>query len=165
MRLWAAGALFSWENPWMSMLWWFATVIELYLLEGVIATVFKQQEYGVPWEKMTLYLHNYPSYHKLNSGRVLARPTAVLRGKCWYNGAEIFRTKLSQTYPVDLGIKMGTLASEDLEMRCKEMKAGRPVPMAMRIHDHGLPSVDPERVQDMMEDEMEAAVMTQAFVP
>ena len=91
----------------MSMLWWwFATVIELYLLEGVIATVFKQQEYGVPWEKMTLYLHNYPSYHKLNSGRVLARPTAVLRGKCWYNGAEIFRTKLSQTYPVDLGIKM-----------------------------------------------------------
>ena len=73
------------------------------LWKGVIATVFKQQEYGVPWEKMTLYLHKYPNYHELNSGKVIARPTAVLRGRCWYRGAEIFRTKLSQTYPIDIG--------------------------------------------------------------
>ena len=148
----------------MSMLWWFATVIELYLLEGVIATVFKQQEYGVPWEKMTLHLHNYPNYHELNSGKVLAMPTAVLRGKCWYRGAEIFRTKLSQTYLIGLGIKMGALASEALTMRCRAIQAGRPVPMAMRIHDHGLPSVNPEQVQDMMEEEMGAAIMKEAFV-
>ena len=156
--LWGAGSYFSWENPWMSMLWWFQAVIQLYLLSQMIATVFKHQEYDLPWKKATFYLHNYPTYHEMDSGERLEPPTAVLTGKCSYREAEIFRTQLSQTYPIMLEMKMGELAAAARWMRAQALAGKRPVPKASRLNDHGLPSLDGGVREEMFREDVEAAL-------
>ena len=96
----AAHRYFTVENPYMSWLWWLPEWIKFKQLDGVIATVLQQRCYGWITRKDILLLHNNPVLKEMGTSDVECPSSdIVLRGLCWYEGKEVFRTKLSQSYP------------------------------------------------------------------
>jgi hypothetical protein len=120
------GGFFSLENPVGSWAWWFPCMIALYLMTGVICTLFKQQQFGTPYEKQTLFIHDVPTYHRMKEEVSLPRPTLKLRGRLKFDGIECFKTKLSQAYPVDMGLRMADLLVEALALKARARDAGIP---------------------------------------
>ena len=95
-----------------SWAWWFPFMISLYSMSGVICTVFKQQQFGTPYEKHTFFIHDVPTDHKMKEEMLLVRPTVKLCGRLRFESMEVFKTKLSQSYPVDMGLRMADLLLE-----------------------------------------------------
>ena len=116
-------------------------MIALYLMTGVICTLFKQQQVGTPYEKQTLFIHDVPTYYKMKEEVSLPRPTVKLRGRLKFDGIDFFKTKLSQAYPVDMGLRMADLLVEALALKARAVEAGIPAPRAFHVHDVGLPSL------------------------
>jgi len=61
----SANRFFSLENPEMSWMWVQLVVQKLYRLPGVAFVKFLFKDFGVPFYKPTLILHNCPTFHKL----------------------------------------------------------------------------------------------------
>ena len=116
-------------------------MIVVYLMTGVISTLFKQQQFGTPYEKQTLFIHHLPTYHKMKEEVSLPRPTVKIRGRLKFDGILCFKTKLSQAYPVDMGLRMADLLVEAAALKARAVEAGIPAPRAFHVHDVGLPSL------------------------
>ena len=135
---------FTVENPKLSWLWWLPEWITFKQTEGVIATVLQQRCYGWITRKDTFMLHNSPVLDGIGTSDVHCPPSdIVLRGKCGYEGREVFRTKLSQSYPPRLAIAYGILAKSAMETHSEAVGRGLPIPHAISIFDDGLPSEEP----------------------
>ena len=82
-------------------------------------------EYAV--SKLVLVFHNVPTFHKLYHAELLPPPSVILRGRIWYEGEWVFRTRLSQSYPPGMAKEMADNLVEALAMRDLALKEGRQV--------------------------------------
>jgi hypothetical protein len=100
MALLSMHAYFSIENPERSWLWYIGNFLDLSEQKGVAMTRFLFRNFGVPFYKPTLVLHNTPTLHLLRVP-VLPWPgdTIPLRGRVWWNGQLAFRTQVAEAYP------------------------------------------------------------------
>ena len=138
--LYRAQAFFSIENPELVWLWLFQCVRELHGLPGVILTRFFFKQFGVPFVKPTLFLHNFPTMWKLAEvDNTWDGPTIVLRGQVQYAGQWQFKTHLAQPYPALLGLEYGKLNEEAVMQRQQELADGQVVSFADKSHDVGIP--------------------------
>ena len=89
------------------------------------------KDFGVPFYKPTLFLHNTPTLPRLQE---LVRPwvgeTVSLRGKILLGGTWVFCTQLAEPYPPALGAKYGELMAEAFTLRQQALALERPVPFA-----------------------------------
>ena len=103
---------------------------------------FPQRQWGTPWWKETLLLHNVPQYHRLlHTDQVLQPPEIVLRGKVFWEGQMVWRTSLSQEYPPGMCTEMASLLEASLVQRDDALACGTAVPHADLLRDFGLPSL------------------------
>ena len=118
MELMCMHAYFSVENPERSWLWYIGNFMDLSQLDGVAFARFLFRNFGVPFFKPTLALHNTPTLHLLRVP-VLPWPgeTISLRGKVWWNGKLAFRTQVAEAYPPALASKYGELMAQALDQR------------------------------------------------
>ena len=63
----------------------------------------------------------------------------MLRGRCRYEGQDVWRTKLSQSYPPRLTETFAVFTKMANEMRDQAMGLNLPIPHAEDHHDDGLP--------------------------
>ena len=89
-----AGGYGSLENPLFSWTWWHQKVVALWASAGWATVCFPMQQYGAPYVKDTLVLHNSPMLHKLDKGHSVTKPEVVLRGKIFYNNEWRWRTSM-----------------------------------------------------------------------
>ena len=135
-----ADRFFAVENPFNSWLWWLQGWRDLKAKKGVIATKLQQGVYGWVSRKDTLVVHNSPTLWRIGTSISMWIPSGiVLRGKCWYEGREVFRTKLSQSYPPRLTEAFAFLTRVATEMREQATESNLPTPHAEAHHDDGLP--------------------------
>jgi hypothetical protein len=88
-----------------------------------------------------MLIHNTPTMWKLALREEVANPSVKLRGFCWYEGEQVFRTSLSQQYPPDLSKEYGALASECQLLSELADVAETSWPSASDLDDHCLPSL------------------------
>ena len=159
MALHSVACYFSIENPERSWMWLMEDTIMLSQSDGIELARFLFKDFGVPFFKPTLMLHNTPTLHLLSvpvepwPGRCIP-----LRGKVWWNGAWEFRTKVAEAYPPALGARYGALLRQSLDLRNQALAAGNPVPFAARegaFRLEGLLSQAEWDLQEGLEDEGE----------
>ena len=90
----------------------FRRLINLYSQRGVVATIFPQGSYGTPWTKSTCFVHSVVTLPALADVAPPPVPTVVLRGMCEWEGVQVFRTSLAQSYAPDLGVRYGELTEQ-----------------------------------------------------
>jgi hypothetical protein len=136
VALHSVGGYFSVENPLRSWLWKMHEIGELLSTEGVATVLVLFRNFGVPFHKPTLFLHNMPTLGRLQEPVCpWVGPTAVLRGLTEFKGALVFRTKLAEAYPPALGKRYAQLLSEALKVRSQALRDGEPVPHAPVLED------------------------------
>ena len=145
--LYSYGSYFSIENPELSWLWVQPELLDLYSYSGVATVLVYYKDFGTPYLKPTLFLHNSPTLHGLRtpSGPLMFAAghsvgNVVLRGMCWWEGQRVFRTHLAQPYPPDLGARFGSLTASAFKLRAEALSAGSEVPMASPEYDYGIPA-------------------------
>ena len=123
---------FSIENPEKSWLWITPQLRALADDRRVAFARFLFKNFGLPYVKPTLVLHNMPSLHLL---RVPMLPwpgeTFPLRGKVRWHGQEVFRTQVAEPYPPALGARYGDLVAQSLALRTQALTKGQAVPFAV----------------------------------
>ena len=125
------GGYFSIENPELSWLWLQEGTLQLQQMAGVCFVRVLFKDFGVPFYKPTLFLHNVPTLHRLNSfAEAWEGPTVALRGLMLWEGRLQFRTHVAQTYPPKLGEGYAQLMSEALALREKAACQDLPTPQA-----------------------------------
>ena len=112
----AAGASFSVENPEMSWPWLLAPVrrlrmLCLRMLSGVVFSKVFFSDYLVPFMKPTLLLHNVVSWQRLGEQRFSWHGQL-----CRLRGIG-FRTRLAQTYPPLLCVRLAELLHESWDTK------------------------------------------------
>ena len=136
----AEGAYFSIENPRSSWLWTHPAIRELAARPGVGFTIIEYTWFGAAWKKPTAFLHNLPTLYKLKEYEAGAREATVrLRGTCWWDGREQFRTALASAYPPLLGVAYAEALAEALTLKAEATARGEPIPMMDLAHDAGCP--------------------------
>ena len=136
VALHSVGGYFSVENPLRSWLWKMYEIGELLSTEGVATVLVLFKNFGVPFHKPTLFLHNMPTLGRLQEPVCpWVGPTAVLRGLTEFKGALVFRTKLAEAYPPALGKRYAQLLNEALKVRSQALRDGEPVPHAPALED------------------------------
>ena len=114
----SVGTYFSIENPELSWLWVLPCIQGLRSHEhvGFVRCLFR--DFGVPFTKPTLFLHNSPCLHKLGSCPLAWEgKTISLRGTVVWEGRTVFKTHLAQTYPPLLGVKFAECVAQSLDER------------------------------------------------
>ena len=151
-----AQGYFSIENPERSWLWFMSDVRMLMETEGIELVRFLFKDFGVPFYKPTLVLHNTPTLHDLK------KPVApwpgeciTLRGQTWWDGQLVFKTKLAEPYPPALGATYGSLIRQALQLREEAQAREEKVPFA--IADMGF-WFGPNEEQAGLEEEMDDSV-------
>ena len=113
LLLWSVGATFSVENPELSWLWRLPGLLQLRALAGVQFVRIRFCNFKVPFFKPTLFWHNVPTWHRAGLKTVpWRRPLIRLWGQVWTEGRWVFKTKLSQTYPPLLCLRLAELMQE-----------------------------------------------------
>lgn len=135
-----AGGYGSLENPLFSWTWWHQRVVALWANAGWATACFPMQQYGAPYVKDTLVLHNSPMLHKLDKGHSVTKPEVVLRGKIFYNNEWRWRTSMTAAYRPDLAKDMAWCHSYALQARFEAHLENAPTPHAISEMDFGLPS-------------------------
>ena len=148
--LWQQDCYFSVENPELSWLWLLDPFVKLRALKGVELVKIFYSDFGVPFSKPTLFLHNLPTLHMLDQTVYeWPSPTIPLRGVVEWEGRRVFRTRLAQTYPPLLGCRFAHLLKKALAARELALHTSSPVPMAVHHSDlpHLLQQVERAMVQ------------------
>ena len=83
-------------------------------------------------------LHNSPTLNELDKGPVVDPPEVVLRGTVNWQGEKILKTRLSETYPVELATEYAELTKVALDLRQVAQNTRLPMPMATKEQDMGL---------------------------
>ncbi len=92
--------------------------------------------------KDTILVNNSPTLWRMARDDIVLESTGlVLRGLVTYQGQRVMKTKLSQTYPPQLGEDYGVYHEEALNLREDALAAGAPIPHALKRHNAGLPSL------------------------
>ena len=102
LALWLAGGFFSLENPWPGYLWLQNCILAIHAMPGVILTNMSMTGYDMCYDKSTGLLHNMPFGWLLGTRKVREKIQVVLRGKVWFQGKCVYRTRLVEPYPLDL---------------------------------------------------------------
>lgn len=147
---WEFKGYFVLENPWPSWVWIRKILKFLHSLLGVIITVFAQQPFGVLFEMLTGILPNIPDIQLLGEPRDMMVETIPLRGRCMYAGEAYWKTRLSETYPVDMSYRFAWLLDKALKCTQQALQLGRQFPMADKSCD-ALPVVRPVVSQRLRE--------------
>lgn len=93
------GRFFSIENPELSWLWILPGVRELRQASKVQFVRCLLRDFGVPFTKPMLFLHNSPFLHELAEGVLQWQGrTITLRGFASWKGVSLFKTHLAQAY-------------------------------------------------------------------
>jgi hypothetical protein len=123
---------FSIENPEMSWLWLQTEAIMIATLPGVEFVKCYFSNFGVPFCKPTLFMHNTPTLHRLKQ---VVSPwpgdTVALRGLMVWEGKLQFLTHMAQAYPPILGVQFSKCVAEALQARNEALQRGLPVPLAV----------------------------------
>ena len=139
--LWSVGATFSVENPELSWLWLLPAFRKLRDLPGVRFARIRFSDFQVPYEKPTLILHNVAHWHSIPLVKFpWLGPKVTLRGLVKVNGRKLFKTKVAQTYPPLLCLRLAELLGQSwgLPAGATPMK-GWSFPSKLRLAETTMP--------------------------
>ena len=132
-------AYWALENPHRSFLWLLPVLLMLWNVGGVGFVHFTMKSYGLACLKPTVILTNVPTFVRLNKPIPEFASPFVLRGQICFEGMWQFMTALACPYPPALGMTVGELTAEALQLRDEARKHGEDVPMLLPCNDMGNP--------------------------
>ena len=147
-------------------------VVAVWVLAGVIVTVFSMQPFGVCYDNTTGFLSNIPGIWLVGDRKEHGVSTVPLVGKAIIDGVEYYKTRLAEPYPMGLGMRYGVISNSALEQRRLALRLGAPVPMADKKMD-GWPVIsisaaaqrDTETLRVSLQLWLEAGDIDAPFVP
>ena len=99
------------------------------ILPGVVVTTLSMSGFGCTYDKGIGFM--------CGRGKVAEHIEVVLRGQCWYKRQQMYKTRVAEPYPLELGLQYGDVVGRSLTQRKFELTNELPVTMANKRHDGG----------------------------
>ena len=100
-------------------------------------TTCSMSAYGTCCDKATGLMHCLPFGHLLGEEKVPENIEVTLRGRCWYDGMLLYKTRVAEPYMTDLGERYAEVVDASLTLREQYLAAGLEAPRAWKGHDYG----------------------------